>query len=250
MLGPKCRHHSTHAAVVVTIILMSLFVETVAQFHTFNEPKLKLYSGEEVADITTYNSAKTFCASKGRVLASQNEWCREWWKDPVPPENLYDGLKDNEQWVPIRGGGNRNHYLQIGHWKNGTDENASGACKTYKELYNIPELETQAEVAPEATLDYCSKPADCTENTCLFECPHTKGYYPDPTDCRAYCLCSGDDGPSYWERVRGDGLIWDPYCGDSSPLDEDDKPLGVSHGCSYDRRILEAICHLFSGGIC
>ena len=219
-------HDSILASVLVAIVLPSCFVHTAAQFHTFNEPKLKFYSGDDTADITTYHGAREFCASKGRVLASRNEWCREWWKNPPPPENLYDGLKDDEQWVPIRGGSNRNEYLQIGHW-NGTD--ASAACKTYKELYGIPEAETQAEVASEATMEYCSRPPDCTDSTCIYECPHDRGFYPDPTDCRAFCHCSGDGGPSYWERVEGDGLLWDPYCGDSTPLDENDKPLGVSN---------------------
>ena len=226
-LGAKLPQRRKVAATIAVVTLVSSFTTTVGKLHTFSDPKLKLYGGDETENITTYAQAKAFCAEQGRVLASQNEWCYEWWKDPVPPENLYDGLKDTEQWVPIRGGGNRNHYLQIGHWKNGTNNASSGACKTYKDLYNIPELETQAEIAPDATVEYCSRPTNCTENTCLFTCPHAEGYYPDPTDCRAYCRCSGDSRPSYWERVGGDGLIWDPYCGDSSPLDEEDKPLGV-----------------------
>lgn len=229
---------SSLALATAAMVLASSISITAAQFHTFNEPKLKLYSGDETAGVTTYRGAKGFCRSRGRVLASRNEWCHEWWKDdPILPDNIYGGLKDDEQWVPIRGGTNHNHYLQIGHWK-GTD--ATAACKTYKELYNMPEPQNQAQTPQEATIEYCSKPPDCTENTCVFTCPHEEGYYPDPTDCRAYCHCRGHDLPSYWERVEGDGLVWDPYCGGSTPLDETDKPLGgMTGGCPNHQRNLD-----------
>ena len=106
-------------------------------------------------------------------------------------------------------------------------------CKTYKELHSIEDPGYEEVVLPieedgEAIEgQFCEKPFGCTGNTCVFWCNHQEGFYPDPHDCSAYCYCSGQAGkPSFWQKVEGEGLIWDPFCGDSTPLDETNKPLG------------------------
>ncbi|CAB9509711.1 ECF subfamily RNA polymerase sigma-24 subunit [Seminavis robusta] len=78
----------------------------------------------------------------------------------------------------------------------------------------------------------CSRPSDCAGTSCQFQCNAPLGYYPDPSDCQAYCYCTGGEQPSRWEQVIS-GLVWDPYCGGSQPLDEENVPLGgMTGGCA------------------
>ena len=195
------------------------------------EPKLAYFTGDDVIGVSTYQKAQQFCADKGRVLASRIEWCRDWYDNPSK-SNLYGGLQDDEEWAPIRTQRGLkydvNEWLQVGHYEGRI--NMQNVCRTYKELHGIEEDTGELVVLPdEASMEphFCEKPYGCEENTCVFWCNHEEGYYPDPHDCSSYCYCSGKTGkPSFWQRVEGEGLLWDPFCGDSGPLDESKSPLG------------------------
>jgi hypothetical protein len=183
-----------------------------------SNPILKMFTGADTANIKTYDQAKAFCKAQGnRRLPGRCAWCKS--RTTFTSATMYDGLKETEEWVPITG---INAWLQIGKVNGAT----TSTCKTYREAYGIPEPGTITTVATVSNITFCQKPADCNENKCAYTCPHAKGYYPDPTDCRAYCHCSGGTDPSWWETVTGTDLIWDPYCADSNPLDSKNKPLG------------------------
>jgi hypothetical protein len=180
-----------------------------------DNPMNIVFSGADVANVKTHLQAKAFCKEKSRTLAARCAWCKS--RTNPTSTNMFDGMKTTEEWTPI--GGN-NTWLMIGK----VNGNATSTCKTYREHYGIPE--PVANVAAVSTVVYCKKPADCNEEKCVYTCPHKKGYYPDPTNCNAYCHCSGGADPSWWETVATKELIWDPYCGDSTPLDSKNKPLG------------------------
>jgi len=51
-------------------------------------------------------------------------------------------------------------------------------------------------------------------STCTIDCGLKHGYFPDASDCRNYCYCSGDlNVPSRIEKCNS-GTFWDPDCGD------------------------------------
>lgn len=210
--------------------------------NTFENPKLKVFSGADVEYITTWQEAKDFCRSLPyhKWLAHSSEICSN--KRHPTNENMVTGLKPDDQWVPIRNRGQRNHWLQIGHLNNGTS--IRGTCQTYRDINGIPSPQEQLaalSTKPEPII-YCQKPEGCTGNQCVFECPHKKGYYPDPTDCRSYCYCSGGgDEPSFWETVTGNGLVWDPYCANSNSLAKTNIPLtGMTGGCPRQEHYIKA----------
>ena len=194
------------------LLLMAGQIQGAAVFHTFEKPKLSLYKGEDTASITTWDQAYQFCRNKDKYLATHWEWC---WDRGGELPDIYDGLKDDEQWVPV--GWEKNNWLQIGAVTNGV-YNLSNVCKHYSEIPEIPDLSKPS---------YCSKPSDCTGDKCVYECEHPQGYYPDPTDCQAYCYCSGGSEPSWWQTVATEGMIWYPYCADSDALDPKTSLLGT-----------------------
>jgi hypothetical protein len=189
-------------------------VGTGGVFNSPTKPMVMVFTGDDTANIKTSDQAKSFCKAKGRSIANRCAWCKS--RTAPTNTNMYDGMKETEEWAPISG---INEWLQIGKL-NGTTKNT---CKTYREAYGIPNPGTTVVVS---NITYCVKPENCTESKCAYNCSLPKGYYPDPTDCKAYCHCSGGDGPSWWETVTAADLIWDPYCSDSTPLDSKNKPLG------------------------
>lgn len=202
---------------------LALAVSGQSILNTLAEPKIVLYTGAEVAGVTTWDKADQFCEAKGRELSSVSEICMNRWSGSKQKFFEDVGPSTEEQWMPIRG---KNNYMSMATLPGG-DAGTNTMCKQFSEIYGPP-----AEPAPQQDTThpvYCAKPPDCTDKTCNYECPHPKGYYPDPTDCRSYCYCSGGDGPSYYDTVEGDGNIWNPYCGATpTPLDSSYAPLGVS----------------------
>lgn len=167
--------------------------------------KLVLYGPEDgTKDVKSYWDAWNFCYDKGRVLATRFEWCdanfNNW-----GAEDVFGGIKEGEQWAPVRGP--FNDWVQVGKlW--GADH---FACQTYSEIFNVGVVPSSQTPAP-VPQTYCGKPKDCKGNHCEYTCSNDHGYYPDPNDCQAYCYCSGGTGTSFWEKIEGDGMVWDPFC--------------------------------------
>jgi len=209
---------SAAAFLVVASHVMVTVVNGEAILHSFDNPKLTMHTGDETAGITTWMEAYQFCDAKGRMLAHRNEWCNANWMKWTA-DDVYGGAKPGSQWAPVRDGYNK--WVQVG-------DNGDG-CQTYDEVYGI------GQEAPEEYVDnnvYCQKPADCTGSKCEYTCDNAVGFYPDPTDCQAYCYCSGSDTGSYWENVEEAGFVWDPWCENSDPVDARNVPLaGMTGGC-------------------
>ena len=192
------------------------------RLNTFADPKMSLHSGAEVAGIKNWDDAKDFCWHEAgyRALASHWELCCDAWKEDPNKRNPYVGRKPDSQWMPARAK-DKNEWVQVGT----TDE--APMCDTYRKANGIPYPKDVIAASAEPWESPCEKPADCTGTKCAMKCTEKAGYYPSPKDCTEYCYCSGkDDMSSFWEKVTGDGLIWDPFCADSDPLDWKNKPLG------------------------
>ncbi|CAB9503895.1 von Willebrand factor type D protein [Seminavis robusta] len=189
------------------------------ELHSSSSPKLMFFAGDDLLSVTNHAEADAFCKAKDRVLASKSEWCHY--------SQKHTGVQYGE--VPVRGS---SVYIDV--------EDHCDVCKPKEEKDEKIEIkeeeskEVAVEVKEEVKEDkggVCGRPAGCTGRSCAFTCDLPAGYYPDPTDCSAYCFCTGSAAPSRWEQVVP-GLVWDPFCGGSQPLDPSNKPLGgMTGGC-------------------
>lgn len=214
----------------ITVLQLSALIAVASAevLHSPENPKLKLFSGPETDGVNSWIEAQLFCSKHGRIIATRNEWCNANWGN-WGPDDVYDGIKEGVQWAAVRGT-HVNEWVQVGH----IDGKPDSACKLYSELYDVLDGTEGEEPTVDDTV-YCQKPANCVGDHCEFQCPHKEGYYPDPTDCQAYCYCSGGGETSYWEKVESDehnNYVWDPFCGNSNPLDVTNQPLGgMTGGC-------------------
>jgi len=194
--------------------------------HDAANPKLLLFGPPDTAGINTYKEAEAFCKDRGRVLATDGEWCLNRTNKDVAKRKVWLDFKPGYSvWAPVRGG--KGDYIKVAI---GPDDVQTDLCSKWNEMYATP-VETNVvevpEVAPLPTM--CEKPANCTDSKCFYECAHPRGFYPDPKDCRSYCYCSGpgSSDPSWYETVTGDPkLVWDPYCSGSAALNKQHIPLG------------------------
>ncbi|CAB9518969.1 expressed unknown protein [Seminavis robusta] len=206
-----------------------------AVLHSWDEPKVRLYDTRHNT-IATYEDAREFCRQQqGRVLASQLEWCLDWIHQPDrSEENVLGGhVRETEQWAPVRAATvvDRVEWLQIGHLananaslttttttagqSNNNKESMDNVCRTYQDL-----IGTTADTTDDSILTLANGAEDGTTQI------HTIAG-------RIATGCSGQTGkPSLWQQVEGEGLIWDPFCGNSEPLNPANKPLGgMTGGC-------------------
>ena len=196
-------------------LLFASLVATCAHgqvLHSSNEPKLILYSGNDLSWVTNYQKAEAFCTSRGRVVASKKEWCDY--------SKTHPGVEYGE--VPIRASSGDSNYLDVEARCNICEGPGKPTTPTTKKPTGKP---TPSPTKAPQTNGFCSRPPGCVGRNCQFQCNLPTGYYPDSTDCTAYCFCTGSAAPSRWEQVSP-GLVWDPYCGGSRPLNPSNKPLG------------------------
>jgi len=204
---------------------------TGGKLNSFADPYHLFFEGADTDPINTYQKAKLFCRARGgRLLARQDEWCASRTNKDWTKRSPWNGQQETEQWVPVRlHSNNINNYLLIGPRK---DTDHSVICKSYDELF--PGTPEPCVTATGHEL-FCVKPEGCTDNRCTYECPAgiPKGFYPDPLDCQGYCHCSGGEGPSWWETVAAEDLVWDPWCRDSKSIvgNKQDPLSGMSGGC-------------------
>ena len=84
-----------------------------------------------------------------------------------------------------------------------------------------PETTTELETVPTTPAFQCSNAIfECNMRpACAIHCDMNQGYYPDVSDCRNYCFCSGNVLSISRIDKCGPGTIWNPRCGSAGCCD-------------------------------
>jgi len=206
-----------------------------------DDEKFVALGPDQISDVASYEDAQRACHGTRThgMLAAAWEWCLYPKADNPEDRGIHGGVRDTEQWVPVRHWANNfNNWLLIGPL-GGTD--SSKVCQYYHDIYPEGYGATDWPDPEEVTLaeeseNLCFMPTDCNGDKCAFDCSlRPKGYYPSGEDCHSYCYCPGDGTDGYWENIKEEGKAWDPWCRDSTALDSSNVPLGgMTGGCKND----------------
>lgn len=196
-----------------------------------------VYNSPETDAVTDWTGAKAFCEAKKSKLITKKQLCDYFASNSISGDTWSPALDHKDVFFQV-GKGEDDFCEEYDREKECGDDTSTPTTSPTKSSTQAPVTSkptpgpteapvtskptpgpTEAPVTPKPSASptegegggLCHKPQDCTTQSCAYTCDLPVGYYPDATDCRSYCYCTGTNAPSRYETVTNNDMLYDPW---------------------------------------